>query len=354
MKKIRIGIGMDCSSKYLQCSLSKKTLHQLKELSNKKFVNNETGYNKIEEWMLAHIAELNEVEVVLLVEVTGVYHEEVLAYFHRKGYHISVMMPSRVKSYFKYKGYESKTDKEDARGLSMMICEQKVAKWEPLNHVILEIRTLQRVRKMLVQDKIRTANRLHALKRSTVKSTYAKSRLAMSINQLEKQIKNIEKKVELLVREDAEMARKIKEIESSVTGLGFRSIVTVIAETGGFEYFSSIKQLESYAGFNVVENKSGKYEGKSKISKKGNRYLRTALYMPSTTVVRCKSQPFYGLYCRVNERHGWKIKGKGLVPIQRKLLGLIYVLWKKGEQFDLKYYEKKAKNIPALEPVCAG
>ena len=48
------------------------------------------------------------------------------------------------------------------------------------------------------------------------------------------------------------------------------SIITVIAETKGFAEISSIKQLSSYAGYDVQLRASGKWEGKSRISKKGN------------------------------------------------------------------------------------
>lgn len=348
MEKIRIGIGIDCGSKHLQCSISKLGNGHLKELSNKKFNNTKSGFEKIENWIHGNVCN-GGVEIVMLLEVTGVYHEDVLSYFYKKGYHISVMMPSRVKSYFVYKGYESKTDKEDARGLSMMVCCEQIERWRPSSEEILEIRTLMRLRKMFVSDKTRAGNRLHALKRSTVKAGYARKSLTLMIKQLGKQIKKIEMQVKGLVNKDSEMADKIKRIVKTSQGLGFTTVVTVIAEANGFEFFTSIKQLENYAGLNIVERKSGKYEGKPKISKKGNTYLRSSMYMASLSVVKHKYEPYYGLYSRINKEYKWKIKGKGLVAVQRKLLGLIYTLWKKGEAFDPEYYKRK-KNMPALQP----
>jgi transposase len=52
------------------------------------------------------------------------------------------------------------------------------------------------------------------------------------------------------------------------------SAVTVIAETNGFTLFENSKQLVSYAGYDVVENQSGKRVGKTSISKKGNYRIR--------------------------------------------------------------------------------
>lgn len=346
MEKIRIGIGIDCGCKNLQCSISSYVEDNFKELSNKKFDNCKAGFMNIEEWIKRH-TDISKADLVLLVEVTGVYHEQLLSYFYDKGYHISVMMGSRVKSYFKFKGYESKTDKEDARGLSMMVCEYKLLKWEPASKELLEIRTLMRLRKAVTDDKTRLSNRHHALLRSTVPASYAKKSLKLSITQKEKEIKKIERQVRILVNKNEELSSKINKIVS-IPGLGFNTVVTVIAETNGFAFCTSMKQLESYAGFNVVENKSGIYEGKSKISKRGNAYLRSCLFMSSLSIVKHKYKPLYDLYSRINTRNGWTIKGKGLVAIQRKLLLLIYTLWKNDSVFD-KAHEKK-KNMPALEP----
>lgn len=350
MKKIRIGIGIDCGCKHLQCSISRCDQDNIKELSNKKFANTLAGFKEIERWMRNTVGILG-FEIVMLVEVTGVYHEQLLSYFHNKNYHISVMMGGRVKNYFKFKGYESKTDKEDARGLSMMICEHRIARWKPLNKEILEIRTLMRLRKAMLEDKSKLSNRLHALTKSTAPAAYAKKSLRSSIDYNAKKIKKIEIQVKSLVNNNEEMSRKIKKIVSTPS-LGFNTVVTVIAETNGFEFFNSTKQLESYAGFNVVENKSGIYEGKSKISKMGNRYLRTALFMSSLTIVKHRYTPFYELYYRINQRNGWTIKGKGLVAVQRKLLVLIFTLWKNDTEFDADY--KKKKSMSALEPTYAG
>ena len=50
------------------------------------------------------------------------------------------------------------------------------------------------------------------------------------------------------------------------------------------------------------------------------------------------------LFTRLVGRHG--IKMKAVVAVQRKLLELIYVLWKKDETFDKEYHTKKKE--PAL------
>ena len=108
----------------------------------------------------------------------------------------------------------------------------------------------------------------------------------------------------------------------------------VLSETNGFILFKNIRQLISYAGLDVIENESGTYKGRTKISKKGNAKLRTALYLPAMSASRYN----IGLkkfYDRIND--GKKVKKQGVIAVMRKLLILIYTLWKKEEEYIEDY-----------------
>ena len=64
--------------------------------------------------------------------------------------------------------------------------------------------------------------------------------------------------------------------------------------------------------------------------------------MPALNMVRYQVAPFLGLYERIYERS--KIKMKGYTAIQKKLLLLIYTLWKKQEEYQPKYYSETSKE----------
>ncbi|WP_415711194.1 transposase, partial [Flavobacterium branchiophilum] len=95
------------------------------------------------------------------------------------------------------------------------------------------------------------------------------------------------------------------------------------------------KQLVSYAGFDVVERESGTSVGKTKISKKGNSRIRRALFMPAFLAIKYKEKPLVDLYERTFAKHG--IKMKSYVAVQKKLLVLIYHIWKKNELYNPDY-----------------
>jgi hypothetical protein len=140
-----------------------------------------------------------------------------------------------------------------------------------------------------------------------------------------------------LIDSDEVIKQKVSNI-CKIKGIGILTAATILAETNGFELFKNYKQLVSYAGFDIVERESGTITGKTKISKKGNGHIRRALFMPAFVAVRYNEKPASDLYNRTIEKHG--IKMKSYVAVQKKLLVLIYHIWKKNEEYDSNYLQK--------------
>ena len=117
----------------------------------------------------------------------------------------------------------------------------------------------------------------------------------------------------------------------SIPGVGLITAAVIVAETNGFAAFESIKQLTSYAGLDIRIQESGKWKGKSKISKRGNSHIRKALYMPSISkkTYDWATKQFFE---RIKEKKG--IGMIALIAVERKLLGLMFSLWKKEEMYN--------------------
>jgi hypothetical protein len=147
--------------------------------------------------------------------------------------------------------------------------------------------------------------------------------------------------------EHNEVLKQKVEFLCSIKGVGELTAATIIAETNGFALFENQKQLESYAGYDVIENQSGEHVGKTKISKRGNSHIRRILYMPALNVVTYQVKPFIDLYERVYPKTNLKMKG--YVAVQRKLLVMLYTLYKKNEKFDPEYRQKTIRE-KELEP----
>lgn len=174
-------------------------------------------------------------------------------------------------------------------------------------------------------------NQHHVLFYGRLENSAVATGLETLICSVEQQITQTYQAIVECLKKDPVLWKKVVNI-NTVKGLGIISIATVIAETDGFALFENQAQLVCYCGYDVVRNQSGKREGKTRISKMGNSRIRRILFMPAFSVVKYKVSPFAGLYERVYSRT--RLKMKAYVAVQRKLLLLIYTLWKKNEPYD--------------------
>jgi transposase len=303
-------------------------------LASRTFDNTIQGFRELVDWLKKHCKDIT-IPVSVTMEVTGVYHDALAHYLFESGYAVSVVLANRSRNYMRGIGYKSKTDKIDARGLSRMGAEQSLARWQPASKYILELRSLTRHRESLNTALTMARNQMHAHKRMYSPNKEVLASQKALIGSIQQQISLIDKEIRAVVKRDSEFANKVSRIVKSINGVGFLTVLTLVAETNGFELFHNMRQLTSYAGYDVVANESGNRVGKTKISKHGNSHIRRILHMPALNVVRRGTGDYKQTYDRIF--HKSFIKMKGYVAIQRKLLCLIYTLWKKDEVFDPNY-----------------
>jgi transposase len=128
--------------------------------------------------------------------------------------------------------------------------------------------------------------------------------------------------------------------------VGKLTAAIVLGETNGFELIRNKKQLTSYAGLDVKEKTSGtSVKSKPRISKRGNRHLRKAMYLPSLSSVKY-NQAHKDLYIRIVSKGG--IKMKALVAVQRKMLELTYIVHKNKTAFQQGYEKIKSSNTKVV------
>jgi transposase len=303
-------------------------------VGSRTFNNTFKGCNEFLQW--ANSKRNQGLNLHVTTEATGVYHE-LLCYYLCKHSDatIHVVLPNLSKKFGQSLGTKSKTDKIDAKILAQMGLERDLIEWRPINKDLLFLKQLTRERDSFICSKTAAINRLHASLHQGVPNKFAIGKITEHVTFLNKQISEIEQEIKLFVNSDENLKRKISYL-TSIPGVGLITAVTIVAETGGFESFTSIKQLTSYVGLDVVVKESGKWKGKSKISKKGNGYIRKALFMPALSAKKY-SATMSVFYKRIKERKGAKMVA--VVAVQRKLLGLMYSLWK-NEQMYVHQIEK--------------
>jgi transposase len=253
-----------------------------------------------------------------------------LAYFlYEQGFSLHVVLPNYSKKHAQSLGIKSKTDKLDARTLAQMGLERELRLWQPVSPVLLELKQLTRERDALICSRTAAANHLHAYSHQGKPNRDCIARTKKHIVFLDRQIEQIGKEIKTVVGKDEALNTKLKYL-LSIPGVGLLTAAVIVAETNGFAAFESIKQLTSYAGLDIRIAESGKWKGKSKISKRGNSHIRKALFMPSLSKIR-HNQETKQFYERLKDKKG--IGMIATVAVERKLLGLMFSLWKKEEMY---------------------
>ena len=338
---LKYSVGLDIASKKIDVCMSVIDRNQrVVVVSSSSFLNTLKGFKDLEDWIIRKQKE-KEVPLVLCMEATGVYHENCALYFSERKYNTSIILPNKAKHYLISLGLKSKNDSIDAKGLSKMGAEQCLELWQPMGKFFYELRQFTRQHQNLQEQKTVFNNQLHALELAMYKNKKMIKQQKDTIKLFDKQIKELEKLMKNLIESDEVVKQKVANI-CKIKGIGLLSVATVLAETNGFELFKNYKQVVSYAGFDVVERESGMSTGKTKISKKGNSRIRRALFMPSFVAVKHKEKALVDLYERTFAKHG--IKMESYVAVQKKLLVLIYHIWKKNEEYNSDYQNNSPKN----------
>ena len=333
MQIIRYGVGLDMAMEKFDACISLIDIAQKVTVKAKRnFPNNAKGYQQFYKWVGTNCA--IGFPIVYLMEATGIYHEGLACYMHSHDCSVSVILPNKAKKYKQALGLRSKTDSIDAKSLSRMSCEQSLPTWVPMSKAIYLLRVMTRQIQSLTKDITRLKNQLHAQSFAMYKSSEVTKMLGQQLRLLQKQKDKLETQILYILENDPILNEKCEKI-CRLKGLGRISMAVIIAETNAFALFENISQLVSYVGYDVIEDQSGKHKGKTKISKQGNGRIRRILHLPSFNVVRLNQQPFANLYKRVYERS--KIKMKAYTAVQKKLLIMVYTLWKRNEAFDPYY-----------------
>lgn len=335
---IKYCLGIDVSSKDFHCCLSAIDVSQKVTVkASRKFANNKEGFRELHQWIEKHHKE-KVIQLVIVMEATGIYYEKLAIYLFKAKYAVSVVLPNKAKRYLQSTGVKSKNDKIDAQGLSRMGAEQRLDIWQPINEFFYGLRELTRQHQSIQELRTNLGNQLLASELGMYISKLVIKQQKELITTLEKQIFVLEDAIKKYLEQNEDVKQKVDNI-CRIKGLGIHSVAVILAETNGFSLFENSRQLVSYAGYDVVENQSGSRTGKTRISKKGNSRIRRVLHMPAFNMVRYQQTPFIALFNRTLEKHRQKMKS--YVAVQKKLLVIIYALWKHNTPYQLNYVQGK-------------
>jgi transposase len=338
-KLLKQVVGIDVAQKELVVSVGNMDAEAATRIyASKTFSNDEKGFMALLLWVKKQTVEAFPLRYVM--EATGVYHESLAYFLVDKSYQVSIVMPSKITNFFKTLEIKTVTDKSMSEVIALFGLEKKPENWTPPEKAFRELRQVTRERDQLIAERTMLKNQLHAEQAEAYPRKMTIERIKFRIKILNTQISETTAETAAVITGDEQISRTVKLI-TSIPGIGVLTAAVIMAETNGFELIRSKKQLTSYAGLDVKEKESGtSVKGKPRISKRGNRYLRKAMYMPAMAAIR-HSERYKAVFVRIVSRNG--IKMKGCVAVQRKLLEMAYTIYKTGSPYKADYLQTQSE-----------
>ena len=293
---------------------------------HRKVSNSHTGWKQFDGWL----RELDATDAHICMESTGVYAQGVSEYFHALGYTVSVVNPARTKAFGDSLLSRNKTDKGDAHIIALFCERMKPAAWQPLVDEVAHLRSLTRMAANLEGDRTRCISRLE----STPEDSPVRYLIDEQLAVVTRQQAEVEAEIQRIIRESASLRAK-QDLLCSIVGIGAKTAAVLLSELPDVERFTTSREFIAFAGLSPQEKKSGtSVRGRTKMSKMGVTRVRSALYYPAVTAIRCNPhlKPFAE---RLRERgkHNMAVIG----AVMRKLLVLIYAILKSGTPYDREY-----------------
>lgn len=346
MKTQRQCIGIDVSKDSLECCIGSIDSEQNEKFSkSKSFNNNEDGFKQMLQWVNESRSSQSP---IFIMEATGVYYENLAYWLDSRGEQVSVLLPSKIKHFTKSLNVKTKTDSVDAKVLSKIGLERKMPIWTMPSKMMRQIKFLCREYREIKAKLVVAKNQLHAKSHSYDCPKTVSKRLTKQINLLETQVMEIEAELRVAAMADSAFYDKINRLQT-IPGISFITIICILAETNAFALVVNAKQLTSYAGLDIQFNQSGNKTGKTKISKKGNSFIRNALYMPALCASRFNPS-MKEFYLRLSEKK--PAKKIAVTAVARKLLILIYTLWKNETEFTANYEKVgRLNDLPTQDEI---
>lgn len=162
------------------------------------------------------------------------------------------------------------------------------------------------------------------------------------IKDLYERYQELTTEIEELKNELIKFASQIDYVEKAVeiSGIGYISMVGIIAETGDLNNYEHAKQVLKMSGLSLKENSSGQKKGKKSISKRGRSILRRNLKQIGIALVG-KNSFFMQLHnYYTTERQHCLTKLISINAIIRKFVYILMSIVKNKESFN----EEKARK----------
>lgn len=356
------------------------------------FPNNLAGFNSFLSIIKSFSISFDNVKVGL--EATGHYSNNILEFLYSNGLSMFVLNPLSTSLYRKGRSLrKTKTDKSDARFITMMLITEDLKPYSPVSYHIRELKSLSRHRFRLVHERSKFKvsyarmielvfpelpshvwsvsqnsmlytllelpgakafadchlTRLASILKKYSKGKYLKSKAvelrdaarnsigstspaqAFELQQVIRTILFLQNEINLLDKQIKSMVKELNTPLITIPGISYISASMILSEIGDINWFSSSAKLLAFAGLEPSTYQSGKFTSTHAVMvKRGSKYLRWAIL--NATRLVCMRVPTFNAY-KLKKLDEGKHYFVALSHTSRKLVRLIFHLLKTNQSY---------------------
>jgi transposase len=331
-------LGIDVSKLTLDYALMND---QGKLLCQGRVENNGESYTQIWQRIHQQDASIKAKQTIVCAEHTGMYTYHLTCWLCQDA---NLWLESGKQIKHSQGIQRGKNDALDAKRIALYACRHRdaVRLWQPPSEAIGQLKHLCSLRKRLLTAKNALKTPLDEQKKfmSPTQYTLIEALSLPSIENLEKQIQEVDKAIEDIFDND-ESLKKQKTALESIPGIGKQTATTLIVKTMGFTQFNTPRQLACHAGIAPFGGNSGtSYHVNPSVSHHADKELKKALHMAALAATRKKDSVFEKYYIRKKAEN--KKPMSILNAIRNKIVHTACAMMKNNSLFDEKYVHSLA------------
>lgn len=275
-------VGIDISKKTLDAVIYSGNDLKLNPSDHLQIENRESGYKELLEWFKERKMTLSR--TVILMEHTGIYGFDICLFLESRKIDYSMASPLHLKRSMGF--VRGKSDKVDAFRLACH-CHtnrEKLVYSKLKNSTIIRLKELSGEYKRYVKQA--ALHKGFCTDRENRRKTPTILRAEATVRYLQEQIREIEKQMEELIREDESFLKNYL-LLISVKGIGSVNAINTLIHTNNFASFTSPREYACYLGIAPFSHTSGTtVKGKTRVSKPGNKLLKADLTQAARSAVQ--------------------------------------------------------------------
>ena len=175
------------------------------------------------------------------------------------------------------------------------------------------------------------ARKLKKAAEQSVGARFATKALVFELKLLLQQISFMKEQLQELTDEIAKILDSVEQHITTIPGVGSTLAAAIIGELGNLKRFPNVSSVIAYAGLDPKVSESGATSKKRAISKRGSKYLRTAIWQAAVAslVHNPELRAYYDKKCSEG-----KAKQVAIGAVANKLTRIIYGILRSGTKYQ--------------------